>query len=247
MNETKKGIQSKEETPQLQGGGKTTNPSNGWRRLMSKKWAFPAIYMASAAIILTLMWVYQDMGKQTLSTDKAGKELIESNLIVSDLAKQTDASLLVTAPVETMQWPVKDRNEVVISMPYFDTKATNEKKQAALIQYNNTFTPNTGINLARTDDQAFDVMAALSGKVTRVEQNPLVGNLVEITHNDQLVTVYQSLSNVKVAMGSEVKKGEVIATAGRNELEKDDGVHVHFEVRQGQEGPAMNPEAFLIN
>ena len=29
-----------------------------WKRLFSKKWAFPAIYLAAAALILSLVWWY---------------------------------------------------------------------------------------------------------------------------------------------------------------------------------------------
>ena len=47
---------------------------------------------------------------------------------------------------------------------------------------------------------------------------------------------------LKLLKDAEVKQGDIIAKAGRNELEKEDGVHLHFEVRQGIDGPAMNPE-----
>jgi stage II sporulation protein Q len=102
------------------------------------------------------------------------------------------------------------------------------------VQYGDTITPHTGIDLASPNDQTFDVLAALSGKVTVVEKNPLTGNQVEITDSNGLVTIYQSLTDIKVAQGAEVKQGDVIAKAGVNELEKDDGVHLHFEVHQSQ-------------
>ncbi|MNI75675.1 Stage II sporulation protein Q [compost metagenome] len=89
------------------------------------------------------------------------------------------------------------------------------------------------------------MLAVASGKVTAVEKNPVVGNLVEITHSNGLVSVYQSLSEVTVTKDADVKKGDVIAKAGRNELEKEQGVHLHFELRQGQGGPAVNPEQYL--
>jgi stage II sporulation protein Q len=244
MNEQNKGIQvKKEETPQIKEGASTTSdPSNGWRRLLSKKWAFPAIYMAAAAIILTFVWVYQGMGKTTPTADKTAATASGTN------AAQADASgnaVPVVANAENMQWPVKDRSQVVTTLPFYDSKASNEVKQAAMVQYGDTFTPHTGIDLARPDNQKFDVLAALSGNVTIVERNPIVGNLVEITHNNGLITVYQSLSDIKVVQGATVKKGDVIATAGVNELEKDDGVHVHFEVRQGKDGPVINPETLI--
>jgi len=104
-----------------------------------------------------------------------------------------------------------------------------------------------GIDYARADNQSFDVLAAMSGTVSAVEKNPVIGNLVEITHANGLVTVYQSLSDIKVAKDQQVKKGDAIAKAGRNELEKEYGVHLHFEVREGQSGAAVSPEQYLAN
>lgn len=241
MNDQKQGLQTKEEAPKtVQGAPIVSSP---WKRLLAKKWVFPAVYMAAAAIILTFMWVYQDVGKKTISEEDLGLK-VTSNTEAVDKTKAPDA-LAVTAQAQTLQWPVKDKNEVTISLPFYDSKATNEARQAAMISYGETLTPHVGIDLQKSKNESFDVVAALSGKVTAVEQNPIVGDLVEITHSNGLVTVYQSLTGVTVAKDAEVKKGDVIAKAGRNELEKEEGIHLHFEVRQGADGPALNPQTLL--
>ncbi|WP_248929390.1 M23 family metallopeptidase [Paenibacillus hamazuiensis] len=239
MNDQKQDLKTKEEAPNTTQGAQT----NAWKRLLAKKWVFPATYMAAAAIILTLMWVYQDSGKSKIA-DNTQVGLDSSKQTVTDNVSGPDA-VAVNSPAETMSWPFKDRNELEVVMHYFDSKASNEVRQAAMVEYGDTFTPHVGIDYARNDKQPFDVLAAMSGKVTAVEKNPVVGNLVEITHSNGLVTVYQSLADVKVVKDQQVKKGEVIAQAGRSEMEKDEGVHLHFEVRQGQGGPALNPEQFF--
>ncbi|WP_438447474.1 peptidoglycan DD-metalloendopeptidase family protein [Gorillibacterium sp. sgz5001074] len=216
-------------------------PSFSWKRMLGKKWVFPAVYMAAAAIILTLMWVYQDAGTNKLSDDAALNQTVTDTVST----KPAGDAVAVNAPAETMQWPVKERNEVAVSMKFYDEKATDDVKQAALVQYNDLFTPHLGIDLARQDNKDFDVMAALSGKVTLVEKNPMVGSQVEITHSNGLITVYQSLADVKVTKGQDVKKGDIIAKAGRNELERDHGTHLHFEVRQSADGQSVNPDQFL--
>jgi stage II sporulation protein Q len=241
MNDQKQGLQTKEEAPKtVQGAPSVTS---GWKRLLAKKWVFPAAYMAAAAIILTFMWVYQDVGKKTLSEADLGLKVTKDAATV-DKSKAPDA-LAVTAQAETLQWPVKDKNEVTVSIPFYDSKASNEARAAAMIQYGDTLSPHVGIDLKKNDGTPFDVVAALSGKVTAVDQDPVVGNLVEITSANGLVTVYQSLADVTVAKDAEVKKGDIIAKAGRNDLEKEDGVHLHFEVRQGIDGPALNPVTLL--
>lgn len=87
-------------------------------------------------------------------------------------------------------------------------------------------------------------MAALAGKVVKVENDPLVGKTVEVEHADKMVTVYQSLENTTVKPGDEVTQGQVIGSAGRNEFEKDFGVHLHFEVRVDDK--PVNPQQYLI-
>lgn len=236
--------QNKEKELQAESAPKSTDgavKSSGWKRLMAKKWVFPATYMAAAAIILTLMWVYTDSGVKNLSEEELGLDVAKTQTVTD--ATNKPGALAVTANAETMQWPVKDRNEVEVLMQFFDSKSSNEVRQAAMIEYGDTLTPHVGVDFARQDDKPFDVVAAMSGKVTRVEKDPVVGQLVEIAHNDGTVTIYQSLSDVKVAKDVDVKKGDVIAVAGRNELEKDMGLHVHFEVRQN--GVPVNPESLI--
>lgn len=241
MNEQNK-EEIQEETPKSTEGVPAAQ-SFSWKRLLAKRWVFPATYVAVAAIILTLMWVYQDA-----ETKKLSRELAElgAGLPVQDGANPSegqDHSLAVTAPAETMRLPFDNAEPVSAELPYYDSGASAEVKQSAMIQIGNTFTPHVGIDFAREDNQSFDVVAALSGTVTTVERNPLVGYLVEIEHNDGLVTVYQSLSDVLVSKGQEVKQGDMIAKAGRNELEKETGYHLHFEVRKN--GKAMNPQLYL--
>ncbi len=211
---------------------------SAWKRWMGKKWVFPATYMAAAAIILALMWVIQDYGKQNVQDQQSLESQEQSELAETALPD----ALPVGAVLEELQWPAS-RDEVKVSRPFYDSAASNEDKQAAIVVQGNKFMANTGVSLAREDDQPFDVLAAMSGKVTRSENVPSVGNLVEITHNDGLVTIYYSLAEVAVVKGDDVKAGDVIAKAGRNELEKDLGVHLHFEVHKG--GEPVNPESLI--
>lgn len=244
MKDQNKDLQEQSGTQSAKGEGvPQAAPSFSWKRMLGKKWVFPAVYMSAAAIILALMWVYQDSLSRNAADDLAA--LDAKTKTVTDSVSKPDGAVAVNAQAEQMQWPVKDRNELEVAMGFYDEKATSDVKQAAMVEYNDTFTPHLGIDLGRSDNQEFDVLAALSGKVSAVEKHPLVGSLIEITHNNGLVTVYQSLSEVKVTKGTDVKKGDVIAKAGRNELESQQGVHVHFEVRQGADGAAVNPEPYL--
>lgn len=235
-------IHKQEDAPKSTEAATAYKPSS-WKRLLAKKWVFPATYMIAAAIILSLMWVYQDSETKSLSEDDPGLVIVNETPVLSDINNIPDEAFPVTAPAESMNWPVENRSEVEVAMPFYETTGTNEEKLEAMIEYGNTLTPNTGISLAREDNLTFTVMAAMSGKVTRVENLPLIGNLVEITHDNGLKTIYESLDDVIVVKDAEVKQGDMIAKAGRNELEKSLGIHLHFEVRQ--DDILINPETFI--
>jgi len=233
---------AKAEAPAAKEGDRKT-ASSAWKRFLGRRWVFPAAYMIAAAIILSLMWAYQDF------LDRSPSDKAESGLTavegVQDQAGtgEGEDSLPAAVPSESMAWPVADSAAVEVVTPFFDPSASQEVKQAAIIQTGNEFHPSMGISLARQDQQTFDVLAAMSGTVVRAEQLPLVGYVVEISHGDGLSTYYQSLENVTVSVGDEVRQGQVIARAGRNELEKDLGVHLHFEVREHD--VPVNPNRYL--
>ena len=233
----------KEDSPKIGMGGTAVKPS-AWRKLLSKKWAAPAAFMAAAAIIVTLMWLYRGADETTTTTPSTTDSEV-GQVATGDTgtgSKTDDDAMEAASSNETMQWPA-DYSQLKVVSPFYDENASSEDRQAAMIQTGNTFTANTGIDLAKDGDKTFDVMAALSGKVVVAEQHPLNGSVVEIKHADGLVTVYQSLTDVQVKVGDDVKQGTLIGRAGRNELEKDLGLHLHFEVRQ--DGKAINPDTLL--
>lgn len=233
-----------EEAPKNTMGGKAVKPS-AWRKLMAKKWAAPSAFLAAAAIIVTLMWLYGGAGE---TTDKPASTTVDNAQGVTDeqtLDEPTpsdDEAMIQKSEDETMKWPA-DKSQLDVLAPFYSSKSSNEDRQAALIEApNNEIVANMGIDLGK-EDKAFDVTAALSGVVTVAEKNPVNGNVVQIKHADGLVTIYNSLSDVQVTVGQDVKQGDVIAKAGRDELEKDLGVHLHFEVRQ--DGKAIDPSTLI--
>ncbi|MCJ8012786.1 M23 family metallopeptidase [Paenibacillus sp. KQZ6P-2] len=246
MNEQNKSNQNHGETPKKSQGELVSQPST-WKKLLSKRWVYPAAYVAAAAIILTLVWVYQDVSQKKLPQDPAKvSDTVKApaaNEASKDAAKDPKA-VEVTATVVDMAWPVADAKNIKVVKPFFEENGTAENHLAAMVQYNDTFIPNIGIDLGREDDKTFEVKAALDGKVTRVDLNAAVyGTIIEITHDNDVKTIYQALSDAKVKEGDMVKQGDTIGTAGRSEIEKDLGNHVHFEVHE--KGVPVNPEDLL--
>ncbi|WHY00507.1 M23 family metallopeptidase [Neobacillus sp. DY30] len=214
---------------------KRSSQSSSVQRFFKKRWVFPAIYIASAAIILTGVLWYQSSDN---ATDKYNYES-------SDLTgKNNDTPALeVNSSLENLKMPVKDPMSAVVKMEFYDFNASEEKQEAALVFYNNTYVPHTGVDFTSKDGETFEVVSALSGTVSRVEEDATLGNVIEIEHDKGIVTQYQSVKDVKVEVGDKVKQGQVLAMAGQSLFDEESGTHVHFEIRK--DGVAVNPTKFF--
>jgi stage II sporulation protein Q len=214
---------------------KRSSQSSSVKRFFKKRWVFPAIYIASAAIILTAVLWYQTSNNASdkydyKSTDIAGK-------------KNQEPAIEVSKTLEDFKMPVENADAAVVKTKFYDFNGKAEDQEAALVFYNNTYQPNTGIDVTIKDDEAFNVVAALSGTVTRVEEDAVLGNVIELEHDKGIVTQYQSVKDIKIKVGQEVKQGQVLATAGQSLFNEKAGTHVHFEIRK--EGIAVNPSDYF--
>lgn len=213
-------------------------PKNKWSRIFRKKWFFPALYLTLAAILLTTVIWYQNLDNQVKDSDD-GQDVAEEN---ADSPYDQDAET-VADQQEVVKMPIENADQAEIVTKFFDYNADEEDQESALVHYNNRYYQSTGIDVASTDDEDMNVTAALSGTVKDVKEDPLLGNLVELSHENDVATYYASLDEVEAEEGDKVEQGDAIGTAGKNIFGKDNGEHVHFELRK--DGEAMNPEEFF--
>lgn len=202
-------------------------------RLFQKRWVFPTLYIACAAIILTAALWYQ--------AAKDPKQL--SQKPSAPYSQQDNPTISVASPSEIVKMPAADADQVVVKTKFYDDKANAKEQEAALVFYNNTYSANTGIDLAAKDGSAFDVTAAVSGTVTKAEKDALLGYVVTVESGNGITTFYQSLGKLGVEQGDTVAQGDVLGTAGMSELNKEVGNHVHFEIRK--DNVAVNPESYF--
>lgn len=239
-NNLNKSSNSKEEIKQSR---------TGWKTFFKKKWFFPAVYLASAALILALITWYQNPNDYTMDREDLGYDTINYDSAYEQGLDHTfddpsvDDALPVTTTTEEMKWPVAQDEEVQVVIGYFDDNNPDEENAEAMVEYNRSFHPSQGISLSRQDGESFNVLAALSGKVVLADKDPLVGYFVEIEHDNGLVTVYQSLEDLQVTEGVDVKQGDILGQAGRNVFRQGQGIHLYFEVRE--DGKPVNPDQYL--
>lgn len=217
---------------------KRISKKSGFKRFLSKRWALPAIYLASAAILLIAVLWFQNSNE-----DKADSGDIKVQEHGSGTNGIDEESIEVGSKVENVMLPVDDVDSVVVKTDFYDKNGSKESQEKAIIFYNNKYHMNRGIDLGMEDGESFEVVAALSGTVAKVEDDALLGNTVVIEHQNGITTHYQSVTDIDVKVGDEVTKGQVIAMAGKSTLNEDAGIHVHFEIRK--DGVAVNPNNFI--
>ncbi len=96
-----------------------------------------------------------------------------------------------------------------------------------------------GIDIAGREGSS--VLAVASGVVTYTDQSSTYGNVIEITHDSGLVTLYAHNKELFVELGEVVRKGQEIAAMGSTG--RSTGPHVHFEVYKN--GRSVDPASYI--
>ena len=130
--------------------------------------------------------------------------------------------------------------DVEIAKNYYDYKADADTQKKALLYYEDTYLQNSGVEYKGSDN--FDVVSILTGTVISIKNDNILGNVVEVRHDNDMISVYQSLSDVKVTENQEIKQGDIIGKSGTNNISKSLGDHLHFELIIN--GQNVNPEEY---
>ena len=100
-----------------------------------------------------------------------------------------------------------------------------------------------GVDIAA--EAGTSVLAASSGTVISVEEDPLMGTTVVIEHDGGYQTTYSNLqAEPSVAEGDTVSAGQIIGAVGNTAAaEAAQGPHLHFSVTC--DGEPVDPQSFL--
>lgn len=151
----------------------------------------------------------------------------------------TEPSTPVAKTTETLIKPFTNENINVVKN-FYDYKGKEEEQKNAIINYEQTYIQNNGVAYGGTEK--FDVVSVFSGTVLSVKEDKLQGIVVEIEHENNIITTYKSLSDVTVKANDEVTQGMVIGKSGTSNINKDLGEHVVFEMNVSS--TYVNPENF---
>ena len=198
-----------------------------------KNLTIPAIYALALLVFTTSMYLVQKVvNKQTFedSSDNieyVDKEIVNDNIYIPVFVQNN----IISKPYLNA--------EVTLSKSFYDSNAEAESQENSIIFYENTYMQNSGVDYKYTEN--FEVISILDGTVIEVTNNEILGTTIKIRHEKDLISTYQSLSQVNVKVDDTVVRGQVIGTSGTCSLYNTDS-NLHFELIY--QGKIVNPEEY---
>lgn len=165
---------------------------------------------------------------------------VPEDIMFVDVLQEQEETIEVQEEITNQATKPYTDEKVTISKYYYNKDDEETRQQQSLIKYENIYMPNTGV--LYSSDKEFNIVASLDGTITSIKEDEILGNIIEIEHSNNIVTIYQSIKNVNVKIGDNVKQGDLIALSGSNKLENEKENCLHFEVYK--DGNLINPEEF---
>ena len=203
------------------------------KRRKLKSYVLPMIMILAITSVITGTSILSNSLKNNKDNTYAEPtSYVTDSILEEDIAVINQTKKIVNPYTDTT---------VTIGKNYYDYKADSETQEKSIIYHDNTYLQNSGTDFI--SENVFDVIAVLNGSVTDVKEDDTLGKIVEIKHENGYVSIYQSLSEITVKKGDVITQGQVIGKSGMNELDKDMGNHLHFELYVN--GQVVDPILYL--
>lgn len=194
-----------------------------------KKWIIPSVYLFTVGVIIMCILMVttgiNNFMKQSIDYDYGVYGVFDELKPV-----QGETSALIIKPFIS--------EKVIIGKYFYDYEADKEEQERSLVYYENTYLQNSGIDYI--SNEGFDVVSILDGEIIEVKADELLGNIVQIKHDNELISIYQSIKDITVKKGDKINQGAIIGTSGTNKVNLDYTNMLHFEIYY--KGDLIDPE-----
>ena len=131
-------------------------------------------------------------------------------------------------------------DQVSLYKGFYDKDATEEEQQNAIIYHEGIYMQNSGVDYK--SDDSFDILASISGTVTNISDDTLFGKSIEVRNSNEILDLYQCLSEISVKKGDSISQGQIIGKSGTCTLNESVQNGLHFEIYNN--GKVINPEKY---
>ena len=186
-----------------------------------KPFVFPVLYVFLIFTLVIGLYFTSSALKSDVNDSLEDVNYV-SNVILNDVVPVANTESAFSNPysVETVK----------ISRYYYNVEDDVDRQKESIVYYNNTYMPNTGIDY--TNEENFEVLAIMDGTVIEIKEDEMLGKIVEIRHDNNIISSYAGLSEITVQKGEQVSIGSKIGISGTSKINEDLGNHVHLEIYQ---------------
>ncbi len=187
------------------------------------------LYAASVTVIFVSLFL-------AVKNLQPSNESDETYVMDSILEPITPVTNITETPKLTRPYT---SDKVRINNYFYEKDATTEEQEKSLIYYENTYLQNSGV--VYSSDEEFDVVAVYDGTVIEVKQDDILNNIVYVSHNSSLTSIYYGLKDVQVKENDTITQNTVLGKSDKNKF-CSEANSMLFEVNY--DGTVLNPESF---
>ena len=236
---------------------------NNWKSIFGSAWFYAVLALCVLAVgVGGSFALFAGRDKPAEESVPRRTDLITPS-VVEPAAPEIPAVVETIAPAghETEETPEQETPPPMPELPVDDTPVVVEAPRLIVsplngevvtvfsvdqLVYNETLADwrtHDGIDISAV--QGTTVLAASSGTVSSVTDDPLMGTTVVINHDGGYQTTYSNLqARPNVEAGETVSAGQIIGAVGRTAAaESAQGPHLHFSVTK--DGSPVDPNEYL--
>ena len=236
---------------------------NNWKSIFGSAWFYAVLALCVLAVgVGGSFALFAGRDKPAEESVPRRTDLITPS-VVEPAAPEIPAVVETFAPAghETEETPEQETPPPMPELPVDDTPVVVEAPRLIVsplngevvtvfsvdqLMYNETLADwrtHDGIDISAV--QGTTVLAASSGTVSSVTDDPLMGTTVVINHDGGYQTTYSNLqARPNVEAGETVSAGQIIGAVGRTAAaESAQGPHLHFSVTK--DGSPVDPNEYL--
>lgn len=203
--------------------------------MKKRKLKKPVIYMlyglAGIALIASIYFVEKAFSNALFKPQKDDYEYVDGPVIDDDIPVVSTGTVILRP---------YNSDKIQVVKGYYDYKGEPSVQEKALIFYQDTYLQNSGIVYGSAE--SFDVLSILDGTVIDVREDDFLGKIVEVKHSNDIMSIYQSLSEVTVKKNDVIKQGDIIGKSGKSSISSEMNENLYFELFY--KGSNVNPDEY---
>lgn len=201
--------------------------------MKKRKLKFFVLPMIYGLMCLTIVLTFLAFKKST-SVENDNYTYVNSSIISKSIPTVSDT----TEDVKIIKPFTSEK--VSIYKKFYSKKLSDSERENAILFFNNTYVQNTGT--LYKSDESFEVVSIMDGTIIEIKEDETLGNVVEVKHNNNMISTYYGISDIKVKKNTKIKQGDIIGKSGKINV---DSLENALLIELSKEGSLVDPENYF--